>query len=167
MLTYRHEILTDKLIAEMEMMFDIYLEDVAAPFHAFPWNVDWFMYKDMASKDRLRIMAGRTEDGQLKAFSVAIIGPHPHYACIFATIPLFFLHPDFRKGMEGVRLRNVTEKLAADSGAQLILLHGGHHNNVAKLFEAGHFQDFGQYFVKVLPDGPLGTRPVYKTQRGV
>jgi hypothetical protein len=82
-----------------------------------------------------------------------------------ATIPLFFLHPDFRKGMEGVRLRNLTEKLAGDSGAQLIVTHGGQHNNVYKLYEHGHYQDFGRYYVKVLPNGPLGTAPVFKRQK--
>jgi hypothetical protein len=166
MLIYRHEILTDRLIEEMEVMFDLYLEEVAAPFHDFPWDVNWGLYKGFQEADSLRIIAGRTEVGQLKAFAVAVIGQHPHYACIHATVPLFFLHPDFRKGMEGVRLRNMIEKLAADSGAQLILMHGGHHNRVWKLFEAGGFQDFGQYGVKVLPNGPLGTRPIYKTKRG-
>lgn len=162
MLNYRIERLDERLIEEMSLMSDLYMSDVATPFHGFPADPDWKLYKGLEDTGRLRVTVGRNDRGQVKAFCVVVLGPHAHYACIQGTVPLLFLHPDYRKGAEGMRLVRLSERAAEKAGAQLFVTHGGMHNGVYRLFEGMHYQDFGRYFVKVLPDGPNGTKPIFK-----
>jgi hypothetical protein len=165
MLDYRIEKLTASLVDEMESLFSLYFDDVAAPFHSFPPNVDWDLYAAVAKIGRLRIVVGRNEEGDVKAFGVVGTGPHPHYACITGNVPMLFLHPDYRKGYEGIRLVRLLEKAAEEAGSQIILTHGGMHNGVYRLFEGMHYQTFGMYYVKVLGNGPNGLTPVFKDNR--
>jgi hypothetical protein len=44
----------------------------------------------------------------------------------------------------------------------MIMTHGGVHNKVYEVFEFMKYEDFGRYFVKVLPNGPNGIKPVFK-----
>jgi GNAT superfamily N-acetyltransferase len=162
MLDYQVEKLSDKLIDEMSLMTELYMTDVAAPFHAFPADPDWLMYKTLEAAGRLRVIVGRNDRWQVKAFAVVVLGPHAHYACIQGTVPLLFLHPDYRKGSEGIRLVRLLEKAAEEAGAQIIVTHGGMHNGVYRLFEGMHYQDFGRYYVKVKGEGPNGLTPVFK-----
>jgi hypothetical protein len=162
---YKWEPLTKEVEKEMMEMADLYWKDVSAPFHSFPPDPDWPMYEDMQKQNRLRMIIGRDDEGKVKALAIAVTGHHPHYACVTASLPLFFLHPDHRKGMEGIRLLKEIEKLCEASGVQLFSTHGGIHNNVNKIFEFEGFEDFGRYYVKVLRNGPLGTTPVFKRRR--
>jgi hypothetical protein len=162
MLNYRGEKLNDNLIEEMSLMTELYMTDVAAPFHAFPADPDWALYKGLQDAGRLRIIVGRNDRRQVKAFAVVVLGPHAHYACIQGTVPLLFLHPDYRCGSEGMRLVRLLEKAAEEAGAQIIVTHGGMHNGVYRLFEGMHYQDFGRYYVKIKANGPNGLKSVFK-----
>ena len=162
MLSYSLEKLNNQLKDEMLLLADLYWQDVAAPFHAFPPDVDWQVYMTLEQAGRLRVVVGRNDGGLLKAAAVVVVAPHPHYACICGSLPLLFLHPDYRKGTEGMRLVRLAERAAEKTGAQLMMTHGGMHNGVYRLFEGMHYQDFGRYYVKVLKNGPNGTDPVFK-----
>jgi hypothetical protein len=166
MLNYNVEKLDDRLIEEMSLMTDLYWNDVAAPFHGFPADPDWVLYKGLEGADRLRVIVGRNDRRQVKAFSVVVLGPHTHYACIQGTVPLLFLHPDYRKGSEGIRLVRLLEKAAEGAGAQIVITHGGMHNGVYRLFEGMHYQDFGRYYVKVKGEGPNGLTAIFKNSGG-
>ena len=162
MLTYTVEPLTPEWIAETRPLQATYWSEVAGPFHDFPPDVNWTTYLSLQAQGGVRLVCGRDDAGTLQAGAVLIIGPHPHYACIAASMPLLFVHPDFRKGGEGLRLLRRAEQVAEESGAQLIMTHGGIHNGVYRIFESRKYADFGRYFVKVLPHGPHGLAPVFK-----
>jgi GNAT superfamily N-acetyltransferase len=156
-MNYQVEELTPSLIEEMIPIQQGYWEEVAGPFHQFPPDVDWGTYLIAQQTSRLKVLCGRV-DGALKAGAFIVITPHPHYACIAASLPLLFVDPEYRRGREGIRLVKLAEKEAAKAGAQLMMTHGGVHNGVYKLFEHLEYQDFGRYFVKIIGD----TRPVFK-----
>jgi GNAT superfamily N-acetyltransferase len=162
MLEFRVEKLTRELISEMLPMQKEYWEDVAAPFHQFPPDVDWDTYLKAQDIGRLIVICARNEAGELKGGAMVIMGPHPHYACIAASLPLLFIEPTYRRGMEGLRLVSMAEREAEKAGAQLMITHGGMHNGVYRLFEVMKYSNFGQYFVKVLPNGPNRIAPVFK-----
>ena len=162
MLSYRIEPLTDELKSEMLPMQDEYWKQVAEPFHQFPPDVNWNVYMTTQENGSLKIVCGRNDENQLKAVAFVLITNHPHYACICASLPLLWVAPDARKGREGINLIKVAEGVAQMSGAQMMITHGGIHNNVAKIFEFMKYDDFGRYFVKVLPNGPNGVKPVFK-----
>lgn len=162
-LTYALEPLTPALIAEMIPLQQQYWQEVAGPFHSFPPDVDWPTYLKLELMGALRVIAVRDAAGALAGGAVLTITPHPHYACIVAALPLLFIHPDHRHGRAGLRLVKLAEAEAEKAGAQLLMTHGGVHNNVARIFDHLDFRDFGRYFVKVLPNGPLGTAPVFKS----
>ena len=139
-----------------------YWNEVAGDFHSFPPDVDWNSYKLVQDNGRLFIICGRDENNCLKATAFIMITPHPHYACICASLPLLYIAPEARKGREGIRLIKLVEKTAESNGAQLLLTHGGVHNRVSKIFEFMKYDDFGRYFIKVLGNGPNGLRPIFK-----
>src|ERR1700733_9379747 len=149
MLDLEVETLTPALIEETIPHQQQYWEEVAGPFHCFQPDVDWPTYLKAQEIGRLRVIVGRA-DGALKAGAFVLIGPHPHYACVLASLPLLFVHPDYRKGREGLRLVKRAEEEGAKAGAQLMMTHGGVHNGVYRLFEAMKYEDFGRYFVKVI-----------------
>lgn len=158
MLDYHVEPLTETLIQEMLPIQDGYWKEVAGPFHQFPPDVDWKTYLIAQEKNMLRVIIGRV-GGELKAGVFVVTGPHPHYACIAASLPLLFVHPDYRRGREGLRLIQLAEDEAEKAGAQLMMTHGGIHNGVHRIFEWLDYADFGRYFVK-----PIGvnSKPVFK-----
>lgn len=156
-MNYLLEPLTPELIAEMLPIQQGYWSEVAGPFHQFPPDVDWRTYMLAQQTGKLRVLCGRI-DGKLKAGAFIVITPHPHYACIAASLPLLFVDPEYRRGTEGIRLVRRAEEEAAKAGAQLMMTHGGVHNGVYRLFEALKYEDFGRYFVKVIGD----TEPVFK-----
>lgn len=163
MLNLKVEPLTPALIDEMKVLQDGYWQEVAGPFHHYPPDVDWATYLKAQEIGRLIVITGRA-DGALKGGCCVVLGPHPHYACISGSLPLLFIHPDCRRGREGVRLLKTAEAEAEKAGCQLLMTHGGIHNGVYRLFEATGYSDFGRYFVKQLPNGPNGNSPVFKTR---
>jgi GNAT superfamily N-acetyltransferase len=165
MLEFKVEPLTRELIDEMFPLQEQYWQDVAAPFHQFPPDVDWETYLKAQALNRLIVITARNETGRLVGGVAVVLGPHPHYACLSASLPLLFLDPKYRGGLDGARLVWRAEKEAEQAGAQLMITHGGMHNGVYRLFEGMKYQDFGRYFVKVLPNGPHGTEPVFKEKK--
>ena len=157
MLDFNVETLTPELIEELNPIQQGYWEEVAGPFHCFPPDVDWKTYLVAQTIGRLKVLIARV-DGHVAAGCFIVTGPHPHYACIAASLPLLFVSPIFRKGREGMRLVKLAEEEAVKSGAQLMMTHGGVHNGVNKLFEFMKFQNFGIYYVKVIGD----TTPKFK-----
>jgi hypothetical protein len=165
MLSYQVEPLTQDLISEMLKRQDDYWDEVAAPFHDFPPDVNWTFYMSAHFNGSLKVISGR-ENGDLKAIAFVLMTLHPHYACLCASMALLYLVPECRKGREGIRLIRFAEKTAESSGAQMILTHGGVHNSIYKVFEFMKYDDFGRYFVKVLPNGPNGLNPIFKNKGG-
>jgi len=161
-LNYKLETLDDNLKTEMVERQNEYWDEVAGGFHKFPPDVDWESYKLVQKNGRLVVICGRDKSNNLKAVAFIMITPHPHYACIAASLPLLYIAKESRKGREGIRLIKLIEKTAESCGAQLFMTHGGTHNKVAKLFEFLKYDDYGRYFVKVLPNGINGLNPVFK-----
>jgi GNAT superfamily N-acetyltransferase len=157
MLDLEVEPLTAELIGETLPYQEQYWKEVAGPFHQFPPDVDWRTYLIAQQTGKLKVVVGR-QAGILKAGAFIVITPHPHYACIAASLPLLFVDPVFRKGREGLRLVQRAEEEAVKAGAQMMMTHGGVHNGVYRLFEALKYEDFGRYFVKVIGAG----KPVFK-----
>lgn len=157
MIDFKVEELSLGLIGEMLPHQDQYWREVTGPFHSFPPDVDWPTYMKAQELNRLRVIVGRV-DAVLKAAAFIVIGPHPHSACISASLPLLYIDPEFRRGREGLRLVKMAEEVAATTGAQVLMTHGGVHNEVAKLFEYMNYSDYGRYFIKVIGS----TEPVFK-----
>jgi hypothetical protein len=160
MLTYQVEMLDDKLIAEMIPRQNEYWHD-AEPVHYFPPDIDWPTYYILQQNGVLKIVIGRDE-GVIKAAAFIVIAPHPHLACMSASLSLVYVAHESRKGREGIKLIQAAEKVAEESGAQIMMTHGGTHNHVGKIFEFMKYDDFGRFFVKALPNGPNGTKPIFK-----
>jgi GNAT superfamily N-acetyltransferase len=160
-LEYAVEPLDERLIEEMKTGQERYCEEVAGPFHCFPADPDWRTYRIAQERNMLRVIAAR-DQGILRGVAVSVIGPHPHYACISASLPLLYVDPEYRRSTAGVALVRMAERESEKAGAQLIMTHGGMHNGVYRLFEAMRYSDFGRYFVKQLPGGPHGAAPVFK-----
>jgi hypothetical protein len=121
------------------------------------------MYMAASQAGSLKVITGRDGEGRLGASAFIFTAPHPHYACICASLPLLYVDPAYRNGREGINLIKVVEYIAEQAGAQMLYTHGGIHNGVSKLFEFLKYDDFGRYFVKVLAKGD-SLAPIFKEE---
>jgi hypothetical protein len=89
-------------------------DEIAGP-NPLTLDPDWQKYDDYWFQGVLHIVGARNEMGELVGYLFSLIGPHLHYKstrCAF--LDLYWLEPQYRKGMNGVRLfREAEESLRA------------------------------------------------------
>lgn len=81
---------------------------------------DWSRYKALEESGSLVITTAR--DGEkLVGYSVDLLSKHPHYSTeVMGINDLTYLHPDYRKGSNGVRLIREAEKILKSLGVTYV-----------------------------------------------
>lgn len=65
-------------------------------------DTEWYLTVD--SRSILHVLTARS-NGHLVGYIFNIVGPHNHYSeTLFAHTEMFWLHPDFRKGWQPVKM---------------------------------------------------------------
>lgn len=79
-------------------------EEIAADKAEIPLAIDYASYDALDASGALHILVAR-KDGVMIGYYCAIIRSHLHYVTtLFAFTDIFFIAPEHRKGMAGVRL---------------------------------------------------------------
>ena len=122
MITYQREEWQDCL-AEMEQLWPLHWEEVAADKDVIPLEPNYEMYDWIDQNGQLHVVTVRC-DGKLIGYHTSIVRPHLHYkSSLSAFTDMYFIHPDYRSA-KGGRARRLCEfsKQAADSlGIPLII----------------------------------------------
>jgi GNAT superfamily N-acetyltransferase len=94
------------------------------------------------------------DDEKIVGYTVLIVTPHLHYQNDkYAYVDVLFLKPDYRNSRLGLKLVDLSEELARDFGASIILHHvKPHHPTLAKIIQKKGFKHAETVYGKLLED---------------
>ncbi len=104
--------------AEMAALWPIHWEEVANDKDKIKLDVWFEAYDEMEKSGQLHIVTARI-DGKIFGYHWSVVRPHLHYkSSLTAYTDIYFLHPDFRKGMNGIKLFKFVEKSLKERGVE-------------------------------------------------
>jgi GNAT superfamily N-acetyltransferase len=126
-------------------------EDIALNHEDVKLDPDWLAYKNLYDAGILHIVTGRTEEGELVGYCLLMVTGNLHYKTVkWAEGDIFYLRPDHRKGMTGIRMMKAAEKIAKVYGASKIYQKVKLHKDVSKVFERMGYTAIERLFMKEL-----------------
>lgn len=91
-------------LPEMQRLFDAHWQEVALNRDAIKLDIDYELYARCERDEELHLVTAR-DDGWLVGYHLSVIRPHPHYrSTLHCTTDVFYLRPEYRKGMTGYKL---------------------------------------------------------------
>ena len=110
----------------------------------------WDTYKKLEETGNLKIITARQEE-KLVGYAAYVISPSLHYSDqIIADADVFWLDPDYRKGMAGMRLFKQAEKVLKSYGVTRVLNKVKIHFDVGKVFERMGYDPIERVYSKSL-----------------
>ena len=120
---------------DIEPHLPSHFKEIALNQEAVPLDVDWHTYNEMADKGALHIVTAR-KSGALVGYIVGFVRTHPHYKSTLHTFTdIFWLHPDCRKGMTGVKLFREYERSLKARGVVKVFIASKCHLDMSPIFE--------------------------------
>lgn len=151
--TYQTEPLAD-CREEIAALLKLHWDEVALDHDAIPLDTDWTSYEQMDREGQLAILTAR-KDGRVIGYHVTIVKPHLHYAStLHGFVDVYFVHPDHRKGMTGVRLFIEAEKALAKRGVVKIFSGTKKHLDMSLIFERLGWRPTETLYSKVIVPKP-------------
>lgn len=102
-------------------------------------NPDWVMYDSAASCGTFYVVTARVIDtDQIVGYFWAFLTYHPHHSdMLCAFTDTYFLHPEYRKGRNGMNLIKAAKSLLKDRGARVLYIgvRIDAENDKSKVFE--------------------------------
>jgi GNAT superfamily N-acetyltransferase len=110
----------------------------------------WDTYRKLEETGNLKIITARQEK-KLVGYAAYVISPSLHYSDqIIADADVFWLDPDYRKGMAGMRLFKHAEKVLKSYGVTRVLNKVKIHFDVGKVFERMGYDPIERVYSKSL-----------------
>lgn len=118
---------------EMSVLWPLHWEEVANDKDKIKLDVWFEAYDDMS--DQLHIVTARV-DGKIVGYHWSIVRPHLHYKkSLTAYTDIYFLLPEFRRGMNGVNLFKFVEESLKAIGVQKMYTASKIKLDMSKIFE--------------------------------
>ena len=125
-------------------------ENIALNKDTIPLNPLWNIYEKLEETGNLKIITAR-QDEKLVGYAAYVISPSLHYSSqIIADADVFWLDPNYRKGMAGMRLFKHAEKVLRSYGVTRILNKVKIHFDVGKVFERMGYDPIERVYSKSL-----------------
>lgn len=106
---------------EMEWLFPLHWKEVALNQDSIFLDIWFEEYDKLANANLLHIITVR-DDNKIVGYYWAIIRPHLHYKkSLTAFTDMFFLHPKYRKGFNGIKLFTFFEQSVKLKGVERII----------------------------------------------
>lgn len=103
-------------------------EEIAINKDRIKLNPDWDAYDLLEDSGRLTIFTARSSE-KLVGYLVVLLGNNIHYKDhVFASNDIIYLHPDYRKGMTGVKLIKFAEKYLKKDGVSVMVMNTKVHS---------------------------------------
>ena len=110
----------------------------------------WDTYRQLEETGNFKIITARQEK-KLVGYAAYVISPSLHYSDqIIADADVFWLDPDYRKGMAGMRLFKHAEKVLKSYGVTRVLNKVKIHFDVGKVFERMGYDPIERVYSKSL-----------------
>lgn len=114
-----------EVLSDSEWLFDLHWKAVAMDRDKMPLDLHIEKYTQLAAQNIVHTVVARDNSNRIVGYHWSFITPHLHYKttlCAFQDV--YFLHPDWRKGMNGVNLFRYVEKTLVARGVKK--LYGAH-----------------------------------------
>lgn len=151
MVTYQVEDWFD-CVAEMKLLWPLHWEEVALNRDKIPLEPDMDSYEAYAKAGALHVVTIRA-DGKIVGYHVSVVRPHLHYkSSLSAFVDMYYLHPDFRQGMTGVRLFKEVEKSLKARGVQKMFTGTKLSLDMGRIFERLGWHETERLYTKYIGD---------------
>lgn len=142
----------DQVLDDMAWLWDIHWQEIALDKAKVPLNPDVDTFRVLEQAGLLLIVTAR--DGEkMVGYHVTIVRPHLHYKhSLTAYADMYFIHPDYRQGMTGVKLFKYLEGVLRERGVDRIYQGTKIHKDMGRLFERLGYKETERLFVKWIGD---------------
>lgn len=124
--TYQQEFMAT-VVPDMQSLLEQHWQEIAVNRDKIKLNPDWEAYADLESAGIARAFTARN-GGILVGYFVVFCKQNIHYRDhVFAVNDVIYLHPDYRKGMTGVKLIKFAEKCLAEDGVSVLVINTKTH----------------------------------------
>lgn len=118
---YAREKLFPILLDEMRPLLERHWREVALCDAFGPVDIDLDAYRRAEDADMLRIYTARDQDGKLVGYAAYFVMPNFHYQSkLVAEADVFFLLPEERRGLAGLRLLRFADAELCKGGVNII-----------------------------------------------
>lgn len=133
---------------EMKWLLPLHWKEIADP--RIPLDVWWNAYDEMA--EQLHIVTIRDEN-KIVGYHWSIVRPHLHYRqSLTAYTDIYFLHPDYRKGWNGVKLFKFVEQTLKARGVQRMYIASKKKLDMSLIFERLGWNKTEVVYTKIIGD---------------
>jgi hypothetical protein len=141
-----------QVLPELKELIGLHWKEIALNQDKIKLAPDYDGYAAMCGKGILHIITARHEE-KLVGYFVSLVGKHLHYANdVMGIGDIFFLKPEYRKGMTGVNLLRVFEAEMRKLGVRKIIAGTKLHHNLTRVFEHLGWKETDRMFAKWIED---------------
>lgn len=141
-----------KLIGELKPLLELHYQELTLHKDHIKLDPDYEKYLQLAKSDMFVMITAR-DNGVLVGYSAWFITNHIHYrSSKMANNDVLFLHPDYRKGMTGVRLIRRSEEILKELGIIKIMWHIKFARDFRKILYRMGYEDEDAIVGKILKD---------------
>ena len=134
---------------EISKMFEKHYEELSVT-KGFKLNPDYNVYWEADKRKTLRVILCK-DDNKIIGYIVYFIGLNLHYKdCLLATEDIYYLDPEYRKGLIGPKMFIFAEKYLKSIGVDMIRYSTKTHLDNSKLFEFLGCEFIEKVFIKKL-----------------
>lgn len=118
---------------EAQSLIEMHWEDIALNKDRIKLNPDWERYHALEEAGAFKIFTARSDDKLVGYFAV-LVDYNPHYKDhLFAVNDVIYLHPDYRKGLVGLKLIKFAEECLKEDGVSVLTINTKVHKPFDKL----------------------------------
>lgn len=151
MITAQVETLAE-VLEDLKPFFHGHWEELALNKDKVPLDPDYPQYLAREAAGGVVLVTLRS-DGAIVGYFVGFVAPHIHYkSCLTCTMDIFYIQPEFRGRMGGVRLFKRVEQELKRRGVQRAFFGSKLHKDSGRLFEALGYSAVETYYSKWLGD---------------
>lgn len=141
-----------EFIVEAQPMLPLHWEELALNKDKVPLDPMYEVYDAKDDQGQVLVVTLR-QDGVMKGYFIGFVGPSLHYrTCLTLTMDIFWLHPDVRGGLAGVKLFRLVESEAKRRGVQRIFYGSKVHKDASRLFEFLKCEEVERFYTKWIGD---------------
>ncbi len=150
MLTFRVETLA-AVRDEAAPLLRRHWEEIALNRDTVPLDPDWQAYDRVEAAGLLHITTARNDAGGLVGYAVYFVVPNLHYRSLrVAETDIFWLVPEHRRGLAGLRLLRAAEAHLAALGVNKIVSKVKLHHDTGPLFERLGYTAIERVYAKMV-----------------
>lgn len=137
-------------LEEVKQLLPLHYEELALNRDQVPLSPQYDEYLRRDALGMVMAIAMR-EAGALVGYFVGFVAPGLHYStCLTLHLDIFWLHPDHRGKMGGVKLFRAVETEAKRRGVQRIFVGSKVHQDASGLFERLGYAEVERTFSKMV-----------------